>query len=133
MISGVLIFAAVTYLLMLAAFKYSHIRSFHVPVMAIIIMMDMLIPFYLVFTKDWYQRLIVEEEIFSFMIWSHVIVVLALYGLYILQIQAGRKLLKDRNASHQEHRAQGIGILLVRGLVIISASMLIEPASTGIT
>jgi glucan phosphoethanolaminetransferase (alkaline phosphatase superfamily) len=131
--SGVLIFAAVTYLLMLIAFKYSHIRAFHVPVMATIIIMDMFVPFYLVFTRDWYKRLITEEEIFSFMIWSHVIVVLALYSLYILQIQAGRKLLKDPNASHQEHRAQGIGILLVRGLVIISASMVIEPASTGVT
>ncbi len=129
MISGAFIFVAATYLVMLVAFRLSHWRVFHVTVMATIMLIDMLIPVYLVFTRDWYLRLIKQEEIFSFMIWMHVILVLALYALYLLQIPAGRRLLRGEEGIRPDHRAQGIGILIVRGLVILSAALLIEPAT----
>lgn len=127
MISEALIFAVATYLLMLAAFYWHRVRSFHIPVMATIMVIDLLIPVYLVFTRDWYRRLIVQEEIFSFMIWMHVILVLTLYGLYVLQIQAGRRIARGDDGARPDHRTQGIGILVVRGLVILSSALLIEP------
>jgi hypothetical protein len=129
MISGAFIFVAATYLVMLVAARLSHWRVFHATVMGTIVVIDMLIPVYLVFTRDWYFRLITQEEIFSFMIWMHVILVLALYALYILQIPAGRRLLRGDDSVRPDHRSQGIGILIVRGLVVLSAVMLIEPAT----
>lgn len=129
LISGAFIFVAATYLVMLVAVRLSHWRVFHVTVMTTVMLIDMLIPVYLVFTRDWYLRLITQEEIFSFMIWMHVILVLTLYSLYILQIPAGRRLLRGDDAIRPDHRSQGIGILIVRGLVILSAAMLIEPAT----
>lgn len=127
MISEVLVFAAVTYLLMLAAYRWHHVRAFHIPVMVGVMTVDLLIPVYLVFTRDWYRRLIVQEEIFSFMIWMHLIMVLSLYGLYALQIQSGLRLLRGDDSLRTGHRAQAIGILLVRGLIIVSSILLIEP------
>ena len=53
---------------------------------------DVLFPFYLYLTHDWYNRLIVHEEIFSFLIWMHFGLTLALYALYFLQIQTARKI-----------------------------------------
>lgn len=127
MISGSLLFVIASYLVMVWAFLWAKKRAFHMPVMISMIVIDVFFPVYLVLTKDWYRRLIEQEEILSFMIWMHFILVLVLYALYFLQIQSARKLIKGDAVARAEHRNQGKGILIARGLVILSASLLIEP------
>lgn len=129
--SEALIFGVVTYLLMVVAFFIPKKRYFHMPVMAGSMAFDLLIPIYLYLTKDWYKRLIEQEEIFSFMIWMHFILVLTLYALYFLQILTVKKMLAGDATARQEHHSQGKGILIARGLVVLSALMLIEPAEEG--
>ncbi len=125
--SEALLFAIVIYLLMVLAFFLAKWRFFHVPVMVLAILFDLLIPVYLILTKDWYKRLIEQEEIFSFMIWMHFILVLTLYALYGLQIMTIKKMINGDEVARKEHRTQGVGILIARGLVILSAAMLIDP------
>lgn len=125
--SGALLFGIATYALMVAAFFLARWRSFHMPVMMGTILFDLLMPFYLVLTNDWYKRLIEQEEIFSFMIWMHFILVLTLYALYGLQIMTVKKMVNGDPVARKEHRSQGLGILIARGLVILSAAMLIDP------
>ena len=129
MLSASLLFVAASYLVMVWAFFWAKKRSFHVPVMVSVILIDLLIPVYLVLTKDFYKRLIEQEEIFSFMIWMHFILVLVLYALYFLQILTVKKMLNGDMEARAEHKSQGKGILVARGLVILSAAMLIEPSS----
>ena len=125
--AGTLIFVLATYVVMVAAFFLTRHRLVHMPLMAAIIAIDFAFPVYLMLTKDWYRRLIEEEEIFSFMIWMHFMLVLTLYALYVLQILTVRKLIKGDVTARAEHRSQGIGILVTRGLVIASSALLIEP------
>ena len=89
---GTVWFVLATYVLMIAAYYYSRYRWFHVPVMVLIIIADLLFPFYLYLTHDWYKRLIVHEQIFSFLIWMHFGLILTLYALYFLQIQTARRI-----------------------------------------
>ena len=126
---GTVWFVLATYLLMIVAYFYARYRWFHVPVMATIIGIDILFPFYLYLTHDWYKRLIVHEEIFSFLIWMHFGLILTLYALYILQIQTARKIFAGDNAARGEHHSQAKAILLVRGLVIATALLLVDPES----
>jgi len=126
--SGALLFGITTYALMVVAFFMAKRRTLHMPVMIVAVLFDLLIPFYLVLTNDWYKRLIAQEEIFSFMIWMHFILVLTLYALYGLQIMTIKKMVNGDEAARKEHRTQGLGILIARGLVILSAAMLIDPA-----
>jgi len=128
MVSEALLFAFASYAVMIWAFFWAKNRFFHVPVMVAVMLIDVLFPVYLVLTKDWYRRLIEQGEILSFMIWMHFILVLVLYALYFLQFQTARKLLSGDESARAEHRNQGKGILIARGLVILSAAMLIEPA-----
>ena len=127
MMSGALLFAIASYFVMVWAFFWAKKRIFHIPVMVSAIVIDVFFPVYLVLNKDWYRRLIEQEEILSFMIWMHFILVLVLYALYFLQVQSARKLIKGDEVARAEHRNQGKGILIARGLVILSASLLIEP------
>lgn len=128
MISGTLIFVFATYALMVWAFLWGKNRFFHMPIMVSVMLMDICFPVYLIMTKDWYKRLIEQEEILSFMIWMHFILVMFLYALYFLQTQSAIKLMRGDESIRAEHRNQGKGILIARGLVILSAAMLIEPA-----
>jgi hypothetical protein len=126
---GTVWFVLATYVLMLAAYFYSRFRWFHVPVMATMVIVDVMFPFYLYLTHDWYKRLIVHEEIFSFLIWMHFALVVTLYALYFLQIQTARKIFAGNSESRGEHRSQANAILLVRALVIATALMLVDPES----
>lgn len=120
------IYAGVTWCVMLAAFFMHRHRRVHVPVMATIITLDFLFPFYLYMTKDWGRRLFDEGEILSFLLWCHLLLVITLYVLYVVQIQAGLKLLRREEGAREDHRAQGIGILITRGLVVLTGAMLVE-------
>lgn len=126
--AGTVWYVLASYVLMLAAYRYARYRWFHVPVMATIALIDLFFPFYLYLTHDWYGRLIVHQEIFSFLIWMHFGLVITLYMLYFLQIQTARRIFA-RGEGRVEHRSQANAILLVRGLVIISALMLVDPES----
>ncbi|MBL1433402.1 MAG: hypothetical protein COB94_008185 [Gammaproteobacteria bacterium] len=125
--SGPVLVSIATYVLMLLAYRYRSKLWFHIPVMSAIIVYDICMPFYLYSTRDWYRRLIEQEEIFSMMIWTHIMLLITLYVLYALQIIAGRQLLKGGNEGREDHAAQGKGILIARALVILSAMMLVEP------
>ena len=127
--AGTVWFVLATYVLMLAAYYYSRFRWFHVPVMVSIIIVDVLFPFYLYLTHDWYRRLIVHQEIFSFLIWMHFGLILTLYALYFLQIQTARKIFSGIHEARGEHLSQAKAILLVRGLVIATALLLVDPES----
>jgi len=126
-----MLFVLATYALMLAAFYWAKHRFFHIGVMVSVMVIDLGFPIWLVFNRDWYKRLIEQEEILSFMIWMHFMLVLALYALYVMQILTARKMLKGEMAVRPDHRTQGIGVLIVRGLVIASAAMLIDPSDAA--
>jgi len=128
MIDGFVIVAIFTYLLMLSAFYVPHLRRIHVPVMMAVMVFDCCVPFYLFLTRDWKARLIESGDILSFAVWMHFGLVITLYFIYALQIQTARKLLKGLdNEVRPEHRGQGKAILIVRALVILTGSMLIDP------
>lgn len=118
-----------TYLLMVAAFFKPQHRKFHVSTMVFVMLFDMAIPIYLYVYRDWYTRLFLHGDISSFLVWMHFIMVLSLYILYVFQIQIGRKLLRGDTESNLrvDHRGQGKGILVVRGLALLTGALLIEP------
>ncbi|MDX9740837.1 MAG: hypothetical protein RBT81_06625 [Gammaproteobacteria bacterium] len=122
-----IIYAVVTWFLMLAAFMSARrYRRLHVVTMGTVITLDFLFPFYLYATRDWGRRLFDEGEILSFMLWTHLLLVLTLYVLYVVQIQAGSRLLKGVESARADHRAQGLGILVTRALVIFTGALFIE-------
>ncbi len=135
MLAGTVLYVVATYALMVAAFYFSRLRKFHVPVMVFIMTSDFLFPIYLVMTRDWYTRLFVDEDILTFGVWVHFMLLIALFVLYFVQIMAGHRLLKgeDDQRIRQEHRAQGLGILLVRAFVIITGALLAQPLESGNT
>ncbi len=119
--------AVISYLIMVFAYFQSRHRWLHMPVMSSIILFDLAMPFYLYASRDWYKRLIEQEEIFSFLIWLHVGLVITLYGLYYLQIMSARKMINGEEEARSDHRSQGKAILLVRGLVVATAAILVKP------
>jgi hypothetical protein len=127
MMAGTVIFASVTYLIMVVTYYLARFRRFHVTVMASIMVIDFFFPVYLYLTHNWAKRLIDHEEIFSFLIWMHFILVLTLYVLYVFQIMAGRKILRGDEAGRSDHKAQAKGILVAKALVIITGALLVEP------
>ncbi|KPJ93852.1 MAG: hypothetical protein AMJ53_06405 [Gammaproteobacteria bacterium SG8_11] len=116
-----------TYILMLSAFYLHRMRAFHVPVMIFIIVFDLFMPVYLYSTRDWKTRLIDHGDIFSFGVWMHFGLLIALFVLYAIQILAGRKLLQGDQSGRGEHKNVAKGILAVRALVIISGALLVQP------
>jgi len=111
-------------------------RRFHIVAMSIVIVFDAMFPFYLYLTHDWYTRLITNGDIFSFLLWSHLLFVMVLYSLYVLQILAGRAMLKHRIGDtfkhhREEHRKQFLGIVVTRLLVFASGALLFVPNATN--
>jgi hypothetical protein len=127
MISGTLIFMTLTWLVMLGAFFLHRYRGLHLSVMASVIALDVCFPFYLLMTRDWQKRFFQDGEILSFLLWMHLMLIITLYVLYVVQVQAGRKILRGDTKIRAEHRGQGIGILITRALVIMTGGLLVEP------
>jgi len=128
--AGTVLFVAATYVLMLIAYRLPGKPLIHRPIMASIMLIDLCIPFYLYATKDWSRRLIDQHEIFSFILWMHLMLLITLYTLYFFQVRSARALLRDpRSAARGEHKSQGLGIIIVRGLVLVSGAMLVENES----
>ena len=75
-----------------------------------------------------------HQEALSFAVWSHLILIIVLYSLYVLQIMAGRSMMQTQGAEYKEHQhdhaQQFMGILIVRTLVFASGALLIVPAGT---
>jgi len=131
LINDFVIGAYVTYLIMLAAFFLSHIRRIHVPVMISIMVFDLCVPFYLFFNRDWKANLIDSGDILAFSVWMHFGMVLTLYILYAFQINSALNIFKgvagDGVNVKQDHRSQGIAILILRALVILTGTIVIDP------
>lgn len=111
---------------MLAAYKLSHIRKFHITTMVTCVIFDLCMPFYLYLNRDWYERLIEGGEILNFLIWMHIGLVITLYVLYFIQVQEGRKILAG-TADRSSHAAQAKGIILTRAFMIMTGALLYEP------
>ena len=122
--------------LLAAAWYWRKLRRFHIAAMSFLMVFDLFFPVYLYLTHDWWKRLIVDGDIFSFLLWSHLIFVMVLYALYVLQVMAGRAMLQnspdseDHQRTREEHRKQFIGIVVVRLLVLASGALLIVPTVT---
>ena len=117
--------ATITYILMIIAYKLSHMRKFHITIMSSCVIFDILMPFYLYLNRDWYERLIEGREILNFLIWMHIGLVITVFILYFMQIKEGRKILSGGH-ERETHSSQGKGILLARGLMIFTGAILFE-------
>lgn len=123
--------ASITFVIMLLAYKFSHLRKFHVSTMVGCMIFDLCMPIYLVLNRDWYGRLIDGGEILNTLIWMHIGLVITLYVLYIMQIQIGRKLLAGDKIDKETHVIQAKGIILTRALVIITGAFLYEAPTSA--
>lgn len=130
MLPETIIAATATYILMLVAYYFPRIRTFHIGTMVTVMLFDLMMPFYLYLHRDWKERLIDGGEIFSFLIWMHVGLIITVYGLYAAQINAGIKLARKTGDTRETHRGQAKGILLVRALMILTGALLYEPLDT---
>jgi hypothetical protein len=118
--------AFLSYLLMLAAYFLARYRFFHVPAMISIMFFDLGMPVYLYTHRHWWHRLIVKQDIFSFLVWMHFGLIFTMYALEAAQIYTARGIFRGDPDARQEHHAQGKALLLVRGLVIITGSILAD-------
>ncbi len=123
-----------SFVLLAAAWFWRKQRRFHITAMLALMAFDLMFPVYLYLTHDWAKRLIDDGEIFSFLIWTHLMLVMVLYALYVLQVLAGRAMLEHRiGAQHQHHRSehkkQFMGIVVARLLVFATGWLLLVPGT----
>ena len=125
--------ALATYVLMLLAYHWHHVRRFHMTVMVAVMAFDVAMPFYLVATRDWGKRLLADGDILSFGVWMHFGLIITLFVLYAIQVQTAVQMLKAGAEGGAEiraaHRVQGKGILVARALVIATGAILAEPTN----
>ncbi len=122
---GTIIAVLLSFGVMGAAYRYARAHMLHIVLMAMVMAFDVIFPVYLYIANNWPKRLIDQGEIFSFSIWMHVMLIIVLYSLYVIQIQAGRRLLCAGEDVRKEHRQQAIGILAARMLVFVTGALLI--------
>lgn len=119
----------VSYLIMVLAYFGRRSRGLHMTVMIGVMVFDLLFPIYLVARREWYARLIEHEDILTFGVWMHFMLVIVLFVLYAFQISAALKILQGREdaaASRRDHNTQGKAILWVRAFVILTGVMLYD-------
>lgn len=119
--------AIISYLFMLVAYFRPRQRLFHIPVMLAIMVFDVSLPVYLYLHRNWWHRLIEHQEIFSPLVWMHLILLIAMYTLDVVQITSARKIMKGDTAAREDHRTQAKVLLIVRGLAIVSGAILANP------
>ena len=119
--------ALISYLLMLAAYFLPRQRFFHIPVMVAIMVFDVALPVFLYLHRHWWHRLIEQQEIFSSLVWMHLILLIAMYALDAAQIHTARKMLKGDPAARADHHTQAKALLVVRGLLVLSGAILANP------
>ncbi len=116
-----------SFVVMGLAFYLRKRHRWHIALMGSVMVFDVLFPVWLYMTHDWKRRLIDDGELFSFLIWTHLLFILTLYSLYVLQSMAGRQLYAGRREARQEHRVQSKGIVAVRVFVFLTGALLIAP------
>ncbi|TLS66447.1 hypothetical protein FEF65_09745 [Mariprofundus erugo] len=117
----------ISFAVMATALVLRRNRSLHIPLMGSVMIFDLLFPIWLYLTHDWIKRLIDHGELLSFLIWAHLFLVLTLYALYVLQMQAGRQLLAGDSEARPGHAVQSRGIVIVRLFVFMTGALLIAP------
>jgi len=122
--SKVFLISSISMLFMLAAFWQPRPRMWHVSVMAVCMLYDICVPFYLYGARNWPHILIDKGGILDYLVWFHVVLDILLFVLYTMQIHAGIRLWKGFEESRMAHAQQAKLILAVRTLVIISGGML---------
>lgn len=122
-----IIAALSTYPVMLAAYFLHRQRWLHIPVMLAIMVFDVAMPFYLYTHRNWWKRLVVEGDIASFLVWMHFGLLITMFVLDGMQIMTARKIVNGDQAARSDHHAQGKALLIVRGLVIVTGSILANP------
>lgn len=122
--SPVVIASAVTYLLMVLAWRFHRPRVWHVTIMAVCMLYDLCVPFYLFFARHWMHLLFDKGEILDFLVWMHVGLDILLFVIYALQIRAGLQLWRGVPGVRETHRQQGNVIIVVRFLVLLSGALL---------
>jgi hypothetical protein len=127
MFAATVLAASLSYLLMLAAYFLPRHRFFHIPAMVSVILFDVGMPFYLYTHRNWWHRLIEQQDITSFLVWMHFGLIITLYALYAAQIHTARKMLKGDRDARRDHHAQGKAVLVARGLVILTGAILVSP------
>jgi len=116
-----------SYLLMLVAYFLPRKRFFHIPVMIAVMVFDVSLPIYLYLHRDWWHRLVEQQEIFSSLVWMHFILLIAMYLLDAAQVHTARRILKGDLTAREDHHTQGKALLIVRGLVVLSGAILANP------
>ncbi|GMQ99294.1 MAG: hypothetical protein BMS9Abin18_0111 [Zetaproteobacteria bacterium] len=122
---GTILAVLISFVVMGAAYRFARVRLLHITTMTLVMVFDITFPIYLYLANDWYKRLIEKEQIFSFSIWMHFMLIIVLYTLYVVQIQAGRKLWAGDKDIRQEHKLQGRGIMIARLMVFTTGVLLI--------
>ena len=119
--------ALLSYLVMLAAYFMPQRRYFHIPVMVAIMALDVSLPVYLYLHRNWWHRLVEQQELFSSLVWMHFILLIGMYTLDAIQIHTARKILGGDATARIDHHSHGKALLIVRGLVILSGAILANP------
>jgi len=118
--------AAVSYVIMLAAYFLHRQRWLHVPAMVAVIVFDVGMPIYLYTHRDWYHRLIEQGDLTSFGVWMHLGLLVGMYALEGMQLLSARKIMQGDSAARADHGGQAKMLLFVRGLVIVTGAILAE-------
>ncbi len=121
------IIVLISFVVMALAMYMRKRHRLHISLMSSIMVFDVLFPVWLYLTHNWKVRLIDQGELFSFLIWTHLFLILTLYSLYVLQVQAGKQLLAKKKQARQDHRVQSRGIVAVRIFVFLTGALLIAP------
>ena len=116
---------------MFLAYYFRRRHKLHITLMSSVMLFDVLFPVWLYLIHDWKRRLIDDGELFSFLIWTHLFLILTLYSIYVLQVLAGRQMLAGANEAREGHRVQSRGIFIVRLFVFLSGALLIAPDSVA--
>ena len=116
-----------SFVVLAAAWLVRKQHRLHIILMGSVMAFDVLFPVWLYATHDWVKRLIDDGELLSFAIWAHVFLILTLYAMYVLQIQAGRQMLSGNGDARAGHKVQSRGIVIIRLFVFLSGALLIAP------
>jgi hypothetical protein len=84
-------------------------------------------PVYLYTNRNWYHRLIEQEDLTSFLVWMHLGLLVGMYVLDVMQILTARKIFKGDMTACTDHHQQGRMMLFARGLVIFTGAILANP------
>jgi len=116
-----------SFVVMALAYYLRRQHRWHIALMGCVMLFDVIFPVWLYMTHDWKRRLIDNGELFSFLVWTHLFLILTLYSLYVLQVMAGRQLQRGDNSGRESHRVQSRGIAVIRTLVFLTGALLIAP------